>query len=128
MFSKLKNAGTDFSKDQELKNLKFTIDDQIQDFIIEPMKEKFLIIDGKSEAVDIKKNPIKSINLSSINNKSNTIDEIEIDDIIKPNSYSINSLMEYYGSCILKTQTIPTFIRYAVINKNHEQIIKANNI
>lgn len=92
------------------------------------ISDKFLIIDGKSERVDIKKNPIKSINLSSINNKSNTIDEIEIDDIIKPNSYSINSLMEYYGSCILKSQMLPAFIRYAVINKNQEQKKKANNI
>ena len=96
--------------------------------IIPIIADKFLIIDGKSESVDITKQPIKSINLSEINNKSNTIDEIELDDIIKPNSYSINLLMEYYGSCILKTQMIPAFIRYAFINKSQEQIAKANNI
>lgn len=33
--------------------------------------------------------------------------------------------MEYYGSCILKTQMLPAFIRYAVINKNEEQTTKS---
>ena len=79
--------------------------------------------------MSIKKNPIKSINLSAINNKSNnTVDEIELEDIIQPTIYSINSLMEYYGSCILKTQMLPAFIRYAVINKNEKQIIKSINL
>ena len=96
--------------------------------IIPVIADKFLIIDDKSEKVDINKIGLKPINLSEINKKTNTIDEIEIDDIIKPNSYSINSLMEYYGSCILKTQMLPAFIRNAVINKNIDQITKANNI
>lgn len=85
------------------------------------------MLDGKCEGVDITKHPLKPINLSSISNKSNTVDEIEINDIIKPEAYSINSLMEYYGSCILKTQMLPGFIRYVVINKSQDQIKKANN-
>ena len=36
--------------------------------------------------------------------------------------------MEYFGSCILKTQILPAFIRYAVKNQNAEQITKATNI
>ena len=75
--------------------------------------------------MSIQTNPVKSINLSTINNKSNSVDEIEIDDMIKPNIYSINSLMEYYGNCILKTQMLPAFIRYIVINKKEEKIIKS---
>ena len=49
----------------------------------------------KMNGINKTKNPIKLINLSKINNKSNIIDEIKIDDIIKSNSYSINSLLEY---------------------------------
>jgi len=73
-----------------------------------------LIIDDKNENFDEVKNPFKLINLSEIINKSNIIEIIEIDDIIKPNSYSINSLMEYYGSCILKTQMISAIMRYSI--------------
>ena len=124
---KILSIEQDLKKSEE--NIKNDKDlDKKEKEIIPVIADKFLIIDGKSESVDITKQPIKPINLSAINNKSNTIDEIEIDDINKPNSYSINLLMEYYGSCILKTQMIPAFIRYAFINKNQEQITKANNI
>ena len=118
------------SIEQDIKNLeeKFKIEkdlDKNKKEIIPIIADKFLIIDGKSKGVDIKNLPI---NLSAINDKPNNIDKIEIDVIINPKTYSINSIMEYYGSCILKTQMLPAFIRYAVINKNQEQIKKANNI
>jgi hypothetical protein len=43
MFSKLKKCGVDFSKDQELKKLNFSDNNQIQDFIILPEKDNFVI-------------------------------------------------------------------------------------
>ena len=43
MFSKLKNAGVDFSKDKELNSLQFDDNSQIQDFILLPEKDNFLI-------------------------------------------------------------------------------------
>ena len=36
--------------------------------------------------------------------------------------------MEYFGSCILKTQMLPAFIRYSFINKKEDQINKSINI
>ena len=87
-----------------------------------------MIIDQDNKGVDKKIKQIEKINLSEINNKSNSVDAIEIDEIIQPNIYSINSLMEYYGNCILKTQMIPAFIRYAVINKNEDNERKATKI
>ena len=90
--------------------------------------DKFLITDKKNKIVDVKTKPVKPINLWEINNKSNFIDKIEIDEIIQPENYSINSLMKYFGNCILKTQMIPAFIRYAVINNNEGDIKKATNI
>ena len=90
--------------------------------------DKFLIIDDKIKSVDINTLPTKSINLSDINNKSNSIDEIELEDIIQPNIFSINSLMEYFGSCILKTQMLPAFIRYSFISKKDDQMTKSTNI
>jgi hypothetical protein len=92
------------------------------------LADKFLIIDKENKKVDRKTKPIEKINLSEINNKSNAVDAIEIDEIIQPKEYSINSLMKYYGNCILKTQMIPAFIRYAVINKNEDDEQKATKI
>ena len=124
---KILSIEQDIKKSEEkIKNEK-ELDNNKQE-IIPVIADKFLVIDDKSERVDVKKIPIKPISLSEINNKSNTIDEIEIDDIINPNSYSINSLMEYYRSCILKTQILPGFIRYSATNKDLGQIMKANHI
>lgn len=36
--------------------------------------------------------------------------------------------MEYFGKCILTTQILPSFIRYAVKNQNPDNIKKATNI
>ena len=96
--------------------------------VSELIGDKFLIIDGKCEAVDINKSPIHSKYISNINNKSNSVDEIELDEIIIPNTYSIKSLMEYYGSCILKTQMLPSFIRYAVIKNDEKKIAQSINV
>ena len=87
-----------------------------------------MITDKENKSVDIKTKPIPKINLSEIYNKSNAIDGIEIDDIIEPTNYSINSLMEYYGNCILKTQMLPVFIRFAFINNNEDDKKKATHI
>ena len=92
------------------------------------LADKFLITDKTNKKVDIKTSPIPKINLSEINNQSNTVDAIEIEDVIQPKIYSINSLMEYYGNCILKTQMLPAFIRLAVINKNDDDQTKATKI
>jgi hypothetical protein len=89
---------------------------------------KFLITDQERKSIDKNVRPIEKINFSQISNKSNTVDAIEIDEIIQPKIYSIKSIMEYYGNCILKTQMIPAFIRYAVINKNKDDEQKATKI
>ena len=114
-------------KSEEERNKEKDLDNNLKkiDSII---ADKFLIIDENIESVDINTTPTKSINLADINNKSNAIDEIEIEDIIKPNIYSINSLMEYFGGCILKTQMLPAFIRYSFISKKDDQIEKSKKI
>ena len=89
---------------------------------------QFLITSQENKIVNKNAKPISKINLSEINNKSNAIDAIEIDDIIQPKIYSINSLMDYYGNCILKTQMLPAFIRFAVINNNEDDQKKATKI
>ena len=50
LFYKLKNAGVDFSKDQELKNLKSINNIQIQDFIYLPKKDRFIIKENNFES------------------------------------------------------------------------------
>ena len=70
----------------------------------------------------------KAINISEIINQSTSVDAIEIEEIIHPKTYSINSLMEFFGNCILKTQMLPAFIRLAVINKNDDDQTKATKI
>ena len=57
---------------------------------------KFLITDQERKSIDKNVRPIEKINFSQISNKSNTVDAIEIDEIIQPKIYSIKSIMEYY--------------------------------
>ena len=90
--------------------------------------EKFLIIDKERKSVNINTTQIKPINTSELNNPLTSIDLIEIDEIIKPDNYSINSLMEFFGNCILKTQMLPVFIRYAYKISDKKQQTKATNI
>lgn len=52
MFSKLKKAKVDFSKDTELKKLKCSNDNQIQNIIILPEKDKFTIERNNFETDD----------------------------------------------------------------------------
>lgn len=52
MFSKLKKAKVDFSKDTELKKLKCSNDNQIQNIIILPEKDKFTIARNNFETDD----------------------------------------------------------------------------
>ena len=90
--------------------------------------DKLLITDEYVKSVDINTEQIASNNVSDINNKSDSIDEIEIKDISKPQIYSIKSLMEYFGSCILLTQMLPAFIRYSFIKQEQTQITKSKKI
>lgn len=90
--------------------------------------DKFLIVDKERKKVNKNTNQIQSINTSELNNPLTSIDSIEIDEIIQPDYYSINSLMEYFGSCILKTQMIPAFIRYAYKTGDKDQQKKATDI
>ena len=92
------------------------------------LADKFLIIDKNRESVDKKMSQKKAINISEIINQSTSVDAIEIEEIIHPKTYSINSLMEFFGSCILKTQMLPPFIRYAVKINDENQKTKAINI
>lgn len=90
--------------------------------------DKFLIIDENRKSVKRNTRQIKPINLSEIDNQSIAVDTIEIEEIKPPEKYSINSIMEYFGKCILTTQILPSFIRYAVKNQNPDNIKKATNI
>ena len=116
----------DISKAEEIKSNKKESENNIEELSI--MGDKFLIIDEKIQSVKKSAKQIKPINISEINNQSNTVDSIDMDEISQPEIYSINSIMEYFGSCILKTQMLPAFIRYAVKNNNEEQITKSINI
>ena len=123
---KILSIEQDISKSElKLKNMKFL--DKNKEEVSQILADKFLIIDDKAEKVDKNKKPIHSKYISDISNQSNTVDEIELEDMNEPDSYTINSLMEYYGRCILKTQMLPAFIRYAVITKNEEKITKSTN-
>lgn len=90
--------------------------------------DKFLIIDENRKSVKRNTRQIKPINLSEIDNQSIAVDTIEIEEIKPPEKYSINSIMEYFGKCILTTQILLSFIRYAVKNQNPDNIKKATNI
>ena len=122
----IEKISQDILKSKEERNKQKALDNNKKTESI--IADKFLIIEDKIKSVDKNTLPAKSINLSDINNKSNTIDEIEIEDIIQPNVFSINSLMEYFGSCILKTQMLPAFIRYSFISKKADQITKSTNM
>ena len=105
--------------------LNMTNDQKINISII---ADKFLLIDNERKSVDKNTNQIKSISTSELNNPLNSIDLIEIDEIIQPDNYSINTLMQFFGSCILKTQILPAFIRYAYKIDDKKQQIKATQI
>jgi len=116
----------EISKEEEKRNKeKESSNDESNTSII---ADKFLIIDKERKSVNINTKQIKSINTSELNNPLTSIDLIEIDEVIQPDNYSINSLMEFFGSCILKTQMLPVFIRYAYKIKDKEQQKKATNI
>ena len=91
------------------------------------MANKFLIINQDIKEVDINTQKIQLINEIDIINKCK-INNIEIDEIIRPKIYSIKSLIEYIEKCIYATQILPNFIRYIIINYNSDNIIKATNI
>ena len=74
------------SKEERNKNKELDSNKKIESIIA----DKFLIIDIKIKSIDINTLPTKSINLSDINYKFNSIDEIELEDIIQPNIFSIN--------------------------------------
>ena len=116
----------DISKTEEIKSYKKENENNIEELPI--IGDKFLIIDEKIQTVKKSKKQIKPINIPEINNQSNTVDRIDMDEIAQPKIYSINSIMEYFGSCILKTQMLPAFIRYAVKNNDEKQITKSINI
>ena len=123
---KILSIEQDISKSElKLKNIKSQ--DKNKEEVSSKIGDKFLIIDDKIEKVDKNKKPLHSKYISDISNKSNTVDEIELEDMNEPDSKTINSLMEYYGRCILKTQMLPAFIRYAVMTENQEKIIKSTN-
>lgn len=91
--------------------------------------DKFLIKDKNVQQINVNTKQIESFNfLSDKNNKTNSIDEIEIKDIIPPENYSINSLMKSLGSCIFKTQMLPPFIRYSCYYTMKDQINKSKDI
>ena len=87
-----------------------------------------MLIDNDRKGINKNRNQIKSINISELNNSLNSICLIEIDEINEPDNNSINSLMQFFGSCILKTQILPSFIRYAYKIDDKKQQIKAINI
>lgn len=91
------------------------------------ISNQFLVNEEKSQSVDINTNQIK-INLKEINIEPKDINLIEIDEIVEPKIYSINSIIEYFQNCIFITQILPSFIRYAVINNNSENKNKATKI
>jgi hypothetical protein len=61
MLSKLKNSGVDFSMDPDLKNLKCNDDNQIQDFIILPEKDNFIIRPSNFETEQIEEASINNL-------------------------------------------------------------------
>ena len=90
--------------------------------------DKFLIINENAQKVDINTKQCKLIDLLDIDNKYDSFEEIEIENIIQPRTYSIHSFMDYLGSCFSKTLMFPSFIRYAFKNKTEYQINKSINI
>ena len=112
-------------KDEGKRNKKENINKESNNSII---ADKFLLIDNDRKRVNKIRNQIKSINISELNNPLNSFGLIEIDEINEPDNYSINSLMQFFGSCILKTHVLPAFIRYAYKIDDKKQQIKAINI
>ena len=90
------------------------------------LADKFLIIENINKSVNKNLLQKEELNTSEINNESTSVDKIEIEEIILPKKYSINSLMEFFGNCILKTQILPAFIRYAVKINDENQKKKSN--
>ena len=89
---------------------------------------KFLIINNLIKCVNINEKRIKLRYNSDINNQPTTMDIIDIDEIKQPEKYTINSIIEYIRSSIIKAKMLPSFIRYAVKNQNEEKMKKSINI
>jgi hypothetical protein len=121
---KIEAIKKDILKTEE-ENKKKKNNNKVIDSII---AEKFLIINENAQKVDINTKQCKLIDHLDIDNKYDSFEEIEIENIIQPRTYSINSLMDYLGSCFSKTLMFPSFIRYAFKNKREDQINKSINI
>ena len=87
----------------------------------------FLITKKENKEVDINTQQIELINISE-KNKQYELNNIEIEDIIQPNTFTIKSMIEYFENCIIATKLFPNFIRYILLNNNSEKKNKATNI
>jgi hypothetical protein len=94
----------DISKTEEIKSNKKENENNIEELPI--MGDKFLIIDEQIQSVKKGVKQIKPINISEINNQSNTVDSIDMDEIAISKIYSINSIMKYTILIIRKTKSI----------------------
>ena len=92
------------------------------------LSNKFLINDNNIKGIDINTEQIKKIDLKEINNESDFVNVIEINEILQPKIYSINSIMEYFENCIMTIYIIPSYLRYAVTNNDSDKLKKATNI
>ena len=89
---------------------------------------KFLIINDHIKCVNMNEKRIKLRYNSDINNQPTTMDIKDIDEIKQPEKYTINSIIEYIRSSIIKAKMLPSFISYAVKNQNEEKMKKSINI
>jgi len=92
------------------------------------LSNKYLITERFIQCLDKNANRINLKNFLENSNKSNSIYIKDINDIIRPENYSIKSLVEFFNECSLKAQIFPSFIRYSIINENQEQLEKASHI
>jgi hypothetical protein len=99
---------------------------------------KFLLKNKNPEKVDIKIEPKTIDNSSKIKNISNEIEDINININVNndwgkgiddwPEKYSINSIIEFLGKCIVKIQMLPCLIKEAVKADNEGKIDKCTFI
>ena len=135
----LANISTKYSEkySQNIKEIIETIseeenrDNENESLLI---SHKFLIKDKKPKKVPKDTEPNKQVEFAEKNNKLDydiiNIDniDIDVDEIIQPSNYSINSLIKFLKNCIFKTQIMPSFILHAVKHKKNNGIQKANKI
>ena len=88
------------------------------------LSNKYLITERFIKCLNKDTNRINLTNFLENNNKSNFIYIKDVDDIIRPENYSIKSLIEFFKECALKAQLFPSFIRHSIINENQQQLKK----